>query len=282
MIPVIHTYTSREPMLKVNAYIVEAEDELVIIDTTLTMSDSRALKQKAEGLKKPLAGILLTHGHPDHVAGTYTIAPDGELPIYALPSVKELMEETEEAKHRQWSEMFGDEWIPKWIYPNTLVNDGETVNIAGLTFKVLDIGSGGDCEANSIWLLEGDEHAAFIGDFIYSENHSYMADGCILRWLANLEKYSEVLKSFEPYYVGHGPPCNYPAIARQKEYFIDYCSEILKATDGSAVFTEEAKKEFEEVMISKYPGYGCQFMVGLAAEKVASELISQKANYSEL
>lgn len=30
----IHTYTSVEPMLKVNAFIVEAEKELVIVDTT--------------------------------------------------------------------------------------------------------------------------------------------------------------------------------------------------------------------------------------------------------
>lgn len=62
------------------------------------------------------------------------------------------MEETEQEKHLQWSEMFGDEWIPKWVYPNTLVEDGDTVNIAGLTFRVLDIGSGGDCDANSFWL----------------------------------------------------------------------------------------------------------------------------------
>jgi hypothetical protein len=38
----IHTYTSREPMLKVNAFIVETPKELVIVDTTLTMSDSIA------------------------------------------------------------------------------------------------------------------------------------------------------------------------------------------------------------------------------------------------
>ncbi|SHF81870.1 Glyoxylase, beta-lactamase superfamily II [Fodinibius roseus] len=274
MKPIIHTYTSKEPMLRVNAYIVEAKDEIVIVDTTLTMSDSKALKQKADSLEKPLAGILLTHAHPDHIAGTTNIAPDGDVPIFALASVKKLMEETEQEKHRQWSEMFGEEWIPKWVYPNILVEDGDTVNIAGLTFSVLDIGSGGDCDTNSLWLLEGKKSAAFIGDFIYSENHTYMADGSILRWIANLEKYSGTLKNYDTYYVGHGPSCSYPAIAKQKAYLIDYCSEILNATHGTAVFTEESKKQFEETMLSKYPGYGCQFMIGLAAERVESELVS--------
>jgi glyoxylase-like metal-dependent hydrolase (beta-lactamase superfamily II) len=100
----IHMYTSSEPMLKVNAFIVETGKELVIVDTTLTMSDSNALKRKADSLGKPVAGIILTHGHPDHVAGTYNLAPKGEIPIYASPSVKKLMEDTEEAKHKQYGQ----------------------------------------------------------------------------------------------------------------------------------------------------------------------------------
>ena len=88
----IHTYTSLEPMLKVNAFIVEAEKELVIVDTTLTMSDSKRLQQKAVDLGKPIAGIILTHGHPDHVAGTYNLVSQHDLPIYALASVKKVIE----------------------------------------------------------------------------------------------------------------------------------------------------------------------------------------------
>jgi|GEM_PF-2151383 len=50
----IHTFTSAEPMLKVNAFIAETPKELVIIDTTLTMSDSKALRRMADDLGKPL------------------------------------------------------------------------------------------------------------------------------------------------------------------------------------------------------------------------------------
>jgi len=270
----IHTYTSLEPLLRVNAFIAETESHLVIVDTTLTMSDSKALKQKAGELAKPIAGIILTHGHPDHIAGTYNIAPDGEIPIYSLASVKKLMEDTEQMKHQQWSAMFGDEWIPKWIYPNTIVKDGEEITIGGLDFKVFDLGSGGDSDANSIWLLKGDTKAGFVGDFLYNKNHTYMADGSILRWLANLEKYSAVLKDYPVYYIGHGPQCTYENIAGQKNYFLTYCSEILKATNGSGIFTEETKKNFEQAMFSLYPDYGCQFMVSLAADKVGQELRS--------
>lgn len=269
----IHTHTSHEPMLKVNAFIVESSRELVIVDTTLTMSDSLALKQKADGLGKPIAGIIITHGHPDHVAGTYNVSPKGDVPIYSLPSVKALMEATEQLKHQQWSGMFGSEWIPKWVYPNTLVNDGETVELGEIRFKVVDLGAGGDCDANSIWMLDDEEPVAFIGDFIYSDNHTFMADGSILRWLANLEKFGPLLEVYKTYYVGHGPSCNFSAIAKQKEYFLTYCSNVLKATGGTGIFTDETRRAFEQTMFALYPAYGCQFMVGLSADIVGKELI---------
>jgi glyoxylase-like metal-dependent hydrolase (beta-lactamase superfamily II) len=270
----IHMYTSSEPMLKVNAFIVETGKELVIVDTTLTMSDSKALKQKADTLGKPVAGIILTHGHPDHVAGTYNLAPKGEIPIYALPSVKKLMEDTEEAKHKQWSAMFGSEWIPKWVYPNQMVKDGDTVKIAGLNFDVLDIGSGGDCDANTLWLLDDENKSAFIGDLIYNNNHTYMNDGSILRWLSNLDRYSPVLRNFKTYYVGHGSSCDFSSLAKQKEYFLTYCSNVLKATGGTGIFTDDTRKSFEQALLVAYPDYGCQFMVTLSADRVGSELAS--------
>lgn len=270
----IHQYTSAEPMLKVNAFIVETTKALVIVDTTLTMSDSKALKQKADSLGKPIAGIILTHGHPDHIAGTYNIAPEGELPIYALPSVKKLMEETEAAKHKQWAGMFGSEWIPKWVYPNQLVQDGDTVSIGGINFTVLDLGSGGDCDANSIWLMEDDNKAAFLGDLIYSNNHTYMNDGSILRWLANLEKCSPILKNFDVNYIGHGPACGFDAIEKQKAYLLTYCAHVLKATNGTGIFNGDTIKAFEQAMLAAYPDYGCQFMVTLSAERVGKELVS--------
>jgi glyoxylase-like metal-dependent hydrolase (beta-lactamase superfamily II) len=274
----IHTYVSQDELVKPNAFIVETEEGLVIVDTTLTVSDSKALKRTIDDLRKPIAGILLTHGHPDHVAGTYHVAPRGDVPIYALQSVNSLMLASEQAKHRQWSELFKDEWIPQWVYPNRIVRDGETVRIAGLDFRVVDLGAGGDSDANSIWLLETGKLAAFVGDFLFNQFHSYLADGSVLRWLANIERLTNLLTQYRTLYVGHGPPADASALSRQKEYLLTASAYALEATNGAAVFTEASKKKYEELMFARFPGYGFQFTVAYSADALAKELLGTK-NY---
>jgi glyoxylase-like metal-dependent hydrolase (beta-lactamase superfamily II) len=274
----IHTYVSKEPMVKPNAFIVEADAGLVVVDTTLTMSDSKALKQAAERLHKPIAGVLLTHGHPDHVAGTTNVAPNGDVPIYALRSVHDLMKASEQAKHEQWSALFKDEWIPKWIYPTEIVAPGDRVTLAGLTFTVVDLGAGGDSDANSIWLLEDDKQAAFVGDFLYSSNHAYMMDGSVLRWMANLDRFRALLERYAVLYVGHGPASGHSLIGQQRQYFETACAALLDATDGSAMLTDESRKRYSEAMLAKYPGFGFTLTVGYSADALARELMGVK-NY---
>lgn len=272
----VHTYVSKEPMVRPNAFIVEGETELVIVDTTLTMSDSTALKQLAESLRKPVAGILLTHGHPDHVAGTTNIAPNGEIPIYALQSVHDVMKASEQHKREQWSPLFKEEWIPRWVYPNHIVAPGESITIAALTFKVVDLGAGGDSDANSLWLLEDDHVAAFVGDFAFSKHHAYMMDGSILRWIANLDRFEDLLGRYETLYVGHGPAGDQTLIRSQRQYFETACTALLEATDGSAILTDASRKTYEKSMLTMFPEHGFTLTVSLSADALAKELVGTK------
>jgi hypothetical protein len=49
--PVIHTYRAAEPGLNVNSYLVEAESGVVVVDTSLLVSDIGALCARLRALR---------------------------------------------------------------------------------------------------------------------------------------------------------------------------------------------------------------------------------------
>jgi glyoxylase-like metal-dependent hydrolase (beta-lactamase superfamily II) len=267
----IHTYTSPESGLSVNAFLVETEKGIVLIDTTLLKSDSKNVKKKIAETGKPLSAILITHGHPDHIAGLTYIA-DTNTPVYSLKSIYDLMKKTEEAKHKQWSPVFGAEWITEWMYPNRFVEDKQQIIIDGLKFTIHDLGSGGDSDANSIWLLDADVKAAFVGDFVYHNNFTYMADGSILRWISNLEKFKPLLKEYPRLYMGHGTDADFSIIDMQKNYLLDYCTSVISITGGLSVIHDDIEEKITQAMQTKFPSYGLSFMPGISVKTVIGEL----------
>ena len=274
----VHTYSAAEAGLLVNAYLVETDRGVVAIDGTLTSSDSRALHSQIDSLGKPLLGVLVTHAHPDHVAGIANLLGDSGASVVALESVRDLMRATEEAKHAQWGPVFGDEWIPRWVYPDRLVENGEAVTFDGVSFRVYEVGPGGDCNANSVWVLEDEPAAAFVGDLVFNGTHSYIADGRVLRWLANIERFRALLEGVATLYPGHGRAGGVELLDAQKDYLLAYCTTVLEVAGDSATTDERAKEELAGRMRRFLQGAPLEFMIGLSADAVAAELNGKDAN----
>ena len=272
--PKVHTHVSGEEGLAVNAYLVETENGAVAVDATLTVSEARAFRAELEALNKPLLAVLLTHPHGDHVAGlTELVVGSSGVPILALPSVEKVMRETEEEKHAQWGPLFGDEWIPKWTYPNRFIEDRQTVEFDGVTYRVYDLGPGGDSDANSIWIIEnGGPKVAFTGDIAFNGTHSYIADGHVLAWLANLQNARALLTDVERIYPGHGGEASLDLLETQKAYLLTYCAAVKALSDGAPALTEAAGEELERRMEEYLPDAPLKFMIDLSAGAVAAEL----------
>lgn len=272
----IHTHASGEQGLFANAYLVETARGIVVIDATLTRTESRALRARVEALGKPLLAVLLTHAHPDHVAGVTELVGSADTPIVALSSVERLMQATEAAKRAQWGPIYQDEWIERWTYPTQLIQDRDQVTFDGATYRVYDLGPGGDCDANSLWLLEATPKVAFIGDLVFHGTHAYTSDNHVLAWLANLEQARALLADVPTLYPGHGQPGGLDLLDAQRDYLLAYCAAIKELAAGKPVLSEEAKGRLVARMKQVRPGAGLTFLIGLGADAVATELAGSR------
>jgi glyoxylase-like metal-dependent hydrolase (beta-lactamase superfamily II) len=284
IVPKIHTYTSGEQGIFANAYIIETQNGLVAVDATLTVSESRSLKKRIDSLDKPLLAILLTHAHPDHVAGVTNLVESSYsniIPIVALESVEKLMRITEEPKRVQWSPVYKDEWIGRWTFPNKLVKDHETLTFDGATYRVHDIGPGGDSDANSIWVVENESKVAFTGDLIFEGTHSYIADNHIAAWLNNLQKVRQLLADVSKIYPGHGNVGSLEMFDSQKKYLLEYFDAVKELSGGKPTLADDAKNELTSRMERFLPNAHLTFLIAHSANAVAAELASTHKQLSE-
>jgi glyoxylase-like metal-dependent hydrolase (beta-lactamase superfamily II) len=269
----VHAHASGEGGIFVNAFLVETRSGVVAIDSTLTESESRAFRRELEGLGKPLLAVLVTHPHPDHVAGLTNRVGTEDTRIVATRAVVELMRALQEPKRKQWTPVYGEEWVQRWTYPNLVVESGQTLSFDGVTYSVLDLGPGGDSDANSVWFVESPSRTAFLGDMVFAGTHSYLADGHVLAWLANLSRLEHLCQGMELAFPGHGAP-DAPArlLGRQRDYLLRFVAEVKELAAGEARLPEPAKKELEVRMTAHARGAGLTFLISLGADAVAREL----------
>jgi len=268
----VHIHISGEQGIFANAYLVETEGGVVAVDSTLTVSESQSFAARCRGLGKRLLAVLITHGHPDHVAGITQLVGRDQVPILALPLVERMMREIEGPKREQWGPVYGPEWVQRWTYPNRLVADGDVIDFDGISYRVHDIGPGGDCQANSIWVADTEPRAAFVGDLVFHGTHAYIADGYLGEWLANLRRARGLLAGVEIIYPGHGRPGGFELLDAQSAYLEAYRHAVRELAAGGPALSDDAKRELTARMQRALPGAPLEFLVALSADAVAAEL----------
>ena len=103
------------------------------------------------------------------------------MPVIATAGVDTVIRRDDALKEQILRPMFGDEWPLERTFPTRTVPDGETIDLGGAGFTVLDLGPS-ESPHDSIWLLGDDRRTVFAGDQAYDRMHAYLADGFHEEW----------------------------------------------------------------------------------------------------
>jgi glyoxylase-like metal-dependent hydrolase (beta-lactamase superfamily II) len=251
--PVVHRFQAS--LFPVNAYLLELPDGIVVIDSTLGVSDGRALRARVDATGKPLRAVIVTHTHPDHYGGLTALVEQREdIPIVSVQGVRDAIQRDDPAKEAILRPMFGDEWPQRRTFPSRTIRDGERLTFGTAALRVIDLGPG-ESPHDSLWLVESNGAAhAFVGDLVYNHMHGFLADGFHREWLANIARARRELPPHVTFYPGHGESGPASDLLDWQEGYIRAFMGAVRSTIGEQTLTDEAAAATVTATMKAYLG----------------------------
>lgn len=249
-------------VMPVNAFVIHGPLGLVLVDGMLTVSDAALVRRAIDDADRSLAGVVVTHPHPDHYAGLAHIINGRDVPIIATQSVADVIRRDDETKNAIVGPMMGAEWPTRRIFPNRTVTNGDRVELGGLALDVEELGPG-ESPFDCLWRL--DPVTVFAGDVAYNRMHVYLADGHWQEWLATLDGLDATLPTDVTLHVGHGHAGGKELLAAQRQYIETFITTVTRYADSIAVGDHTA---VVEAMRTLLPTDKLLFLMDLSIDPV--------------
>jgi glyoxylase-like metal-dependent hydrolase (beta-lactamase superfamily II) len=250
--PKVHHFSGRFMVLPrdhVRAYVVELENSVVVVDSTLALDSATELRQLAESFGKPINAVLVTHGHPDHYTG---LARFADVPRYASQGCLEFAHREDVTKAPVAKGYLGDDYPDVRVFPDKIVKDGDTLTFDGVTFTFSDYGPG-ESDSDGIWTFQKDRVLhAFVGDLIANNCHCFFRDGHADLWLEILDRMEKEFPADTAIYVGHGDT---PVGKERIDWQRGYVKTFLKAVDAVEDRSLPVSRETQEKVIAAMMEY---------------------------
>ena len=194
--------------VQTNVYYLHLEDssETILVDPA---DYGNELVDALEGKGLALAGILLTHGHYDHIRGVKEVVDRTGVKVYASERERSVLSDA-------CLNLSADDGRPVVVKPDVLLRDQECIEIGGITFRC--ISTPGHTEGSCCYYAEGSVQSILLsGDTLFEESvgRTDFPTGSMSQLVRSVREKLYLLPEDTVVYPGHG---GITTIGHEKKY----------------------------------------------------------------
>ncbi len=240
----LHAYSTGDNMND-HCYVVETPEGLVLIESTAYKENVQALSDYIKSLDKPLVAALLSY-HPNGYK-SYGGSPAGsDVKIYATENALKSWQENGGVWNltQSFIQALGDKVAEDLPASAEIINEGDTLKLAGVEFKILHSSDGEDYD------IEIPAINAIYRHMMGAKTHNILpAVPYIEAEIADLKNYQA--KGYTMILTSHAAPDGQKAVAEKIEY-LEKVLELAKSSKDKEEFINAVKAAFPDYAVDAY------------------------------
>ncbi len=247
----VHSFVAPAHSASTATHIIETAEALVLVDTQLLRGYAKAFREYADSLGKPIALVIVSHGHPDHFFGLEFFE---DVPTAALAQTHQDIEHRKRFHLRMHRETEREcDAVTDWVrLPQQELSPASTT-IAGVQLE-FDVVERAEDDTQLVIKVPAAK-TLILQDLMATDAHGFTAGGMLDHWVEVLVGYRGQTE-YTHVLAGHGRPVGLEGIDDMIAYVTGSKEVFAIAKDG---------EHFIALMHERFAGRSGEFIIEMMA-----------------